>query len=140
MNSRPWLDVAVYVRAPAAEAPIATDSAANSDSTLMYSQPLSSPPLTSSPSASTMCVCGVIGYAQMTCGRASAIASATAREPSVCLSMRRLPHFHGGRVSLGGRSDVGLGDFRRELGSDRSDHRVEPYAAAYRGEAAEQRN
>jgi hypothetical protein len=29
-----------------------------------------------------MCVCGEIGYAQMTSGRHSATASATAREPS----------------------------------------------------------
>ena len=61
MNSSPWLLVAVYVRAPAAEAPIATDSAANSDSTLMNSQPASAPDFTISPTPSTMCVCGVIG-------------------------------------------------------------------------------
>src|SRR5215207_60562 len=34
MNSSPWLAVAVYVRAPVADAPIATDIAANSESTL----------------------------------------------------------------------------------------------------------
>jgi hypothetical protein len=36
-----------------------------------------------------MCVCGVIGYAQITSGRLSATASATARDPSICLSMVR---------------------------------------------------
>ncbi len=34
MNSRPWLAVAVYVRAPAAEAPMQADIAPNSDSTM----------------------------------------------------------------------------------------------------------
>ncbi len=61
MKRSPWLDVAVYVRAPAAEEPIATDSAANSDSTLMNAQSLSVPSFTISPTPSTMCVCGVIG-------------------------------------------------------------------------------
>src|ERR671933_1771137 len=91
MYSNPWLAVAVYARAPAAEAPIATDIAENSDSTLMYSHGASSPPFTSADSASTMCVCGEIGYAAMTSGRQRATASATAREPSICLSMGRLP-------------------------------------------------
>ena len=45
MNSRPWLAVAVKARAPVADAPIATDMAANSDSTLMNSQGVSSPGL-----------------------------------------------------------------------------------------------
>ena len=49
MNSSPWLAVAVKARAPAAEAPMATDIAANSDSTLMNSQGDSSPVFTSSP-------------------------------------------------------------------------------------------
>ena len=35
MYKSPWLAVAVYARAPVAEAPIATDIAANSLSTLM---------------------------------------------------------------------------------------------------------
>src|SRR5689334_17097744 len=61
MNSSPWLAVAVYVRAPTAEAPIATDRAANSDSTLTNSQPVSAPDFTSALSASTMWVCGEIG-------------------------------------------------------------------------------
>ena len=45
----------------AADAPIATLIAANSLSTLMNSQGASAPSFTSSPSASTMCVCGEIG-------------------------------------------------------------------------------
>jgi hypothetical protein len=61
MNSSPWLAVAVYERAPAADAPIATDIAANSDSTLMNSHGASLPALTIRPSPSTMCVCGEIG-------------------------------------------------------------------------------
>ena len=82
MYSRPWLAVAVYARAPVAEAPIDADIAANSDSTLTNSHGESSPPLTSCERFSTMCVCGEIGYAQITSGRHSATASATAREPS----------------------------------------------------------
>jgi hypothetical protein len=70
-----------------AEAPIATDIAANSESTLMYSHGASWPDFTNSLSASTMWVCGEIGYAQMTSGRHSATVSATAREPSICLSL-----------------------------------------------------
>ena len=37
---------------------------------------------TSRESASTMCVCGVIGYAQITSGRQRATVRATASEPS----------------------------------------------------------
>ena len=47
--------------APAAEAPMATLSAANSDSTLMNSHRASAPDFTISPRPSTMCVCGEIG-------------------------------------------------------------------------------
>ncbi len=61
MYSRPWLAVAVYARAPVAEAPIATDIAANSDSTFTNSHGASSPLLTSCERFSTMCVCGEIG-------------------------------------------------------------------------------
>jgi hypothetical protein len=70
---------------------MATDMAANSDSTFRNSA-FSSPFFTIAPSASTMWVCGVMGYAQITCGRHIATVSATAREPSICLSMvsRRL--------------------------------------------------
>ena len=61
MKRSPWLAVAVKERAPATEAPIATDMAANSDSTLMNSQGESSPFFTISPSASMMWVCGEMG-------------------------------------------------------------------------------
>ena len=61
MKSSPWLAVAVKARAPVAEAPMATDIAANSDSTLMNSHGASSPVFTSSPIASMMWVCGEIG-------------------------------------------------------------------------------
>ena len=47
--------------ASAAEDPIATDIAANSDSTLMNSQGRSAPDLTITLNASTMCVCGEMG-------------------------------------------------------------------------------
>ncbi|EXI73929.1 MAG: hypothetical protein AW07_02067 [Candidatus Accumulibacter sp. SK-11] len=61
MNSKPCEAVAVYVRAPVADEPMATLMAANSDSTLMNSQLATSPALTISPRPSTMCVCGEIG-------------------------------------------------------------------------------
>ncbi len=61
MKSSPWLEVAVKARAPAAEAPMATDMAANSDSTLMNSQGDRSPAFTRDPRASMMCVWGEIG-------------------------------------------------------------------------------
>ena len=61
MKSRPWLAVAVYALAPVAEAPMHTDMAANSDSTLMNSQCASSPDFTSAPIPSMMWVCGEIG-------------------------------------------------------------------------------
>ncbi len=61
---------------------MATDMAANSDSTLTNSQGASSEVFTSCERFSTMWVWGEIGYAQMTSGRQSATASATAREPS----------------------------------------------------------
>src|ERR1022692_2124176 len=93
MKSSPWLAVAVNDRAPAAEAPMATDIAANSDSTLMNSQGESSPFFTISPSASMMWVCGEMGYAQITSGRHRATVRATARDPSICRSIehRQLP-------------------------------------------------
>ena len=61
MKRSPWLAVAVKVRAPVAEAPMATDMAANSDSTLMNSQGASSPAFTIAPTASMMWVCGEMG-------------------------------------------------------------------------------
>ncbi len=59
-------------------------------STLMNSQGVSEPFFTSLPSPLTMCVCGEIGWAQITSGRLSATASATACEPSICLRMATL--------------------------------------------------
>jgi hypothetical protein len=44
-----------------AEAPIAADIAANSDSTFTYSNGASSPVFTIADNASTMCVCGEMG-------------------------------------------------------------------------------
>ena len=61
MYRSPWLAVAVYARAPAAEAPIAADIAENSDSTLRYSHGASSPVRTRSERFSTMWVWGEIG-------------------------------------------------------------------------------
>jgi hypothetical protein len=58
------------------------DIAANSDSTRRYSHGDSSPRRTSTDRASTMWVCGEMGYAGTTCGRQRATVSATAREPS----------------------------------------------------------
>src|SRR6516225_11642562 len=138
MNSSPWLEVAVYVRTPAADAPIATESAANSDSTLMNSQLARSPAFTISPRPSTMCVWGVIGYAQITCGRQSATASATACEPSVCLSIDGLPAFGRHVERFGRRRDVLLRDCRRELFAYRGEHRRQLDHAGDRGEPAEQ--
>src|SRR6516225_2517468 len=102
---------------------MATDNAANSDSTLINSHCLSAPERTISPSASTIWVCGVIGYAQMTSGRQRATASATAREPSICLSINRLafpasPH---ALVSLLRRSGVGVTDLGGELFTNRGE-------------------
>src|SRR5215831_9112538 len=140
MKSSPWLLVAVYVRTPAAEAPIATDSAANSDSTLMYSQFAISPAFTISPRPSTMCVCGVIGYAQITCGRHSAIVSATAREPSICLSIDRLPGGDRGAESFGCRRDVLVRDGSGEFLADRGDDRIERDQSGDGRERTEQRH
>src|SRR5689334_16248691 len=57
--------------------------AANSDSTVRNSQWGIRPCRTIDPTASTMCVWGVIGYAGTTLGRQRATASAIAREPSI---------------------------------------------------------
>ena len=61
MNRMPWEAVAVYVRAPVADAPIAAESAPNSDSTIRYSQGERSPVRTRSERCSTMWVWGEIG-------------------------------------------------------------------------------
>src|SRR5450756_2185245 len=116
MNSRPWLDVAMYDRAPAAEAPIATDIAANSDSTLMNSQPARVPAFTIRLRPSTMWVWGEIGYAQITSGRHAATASATAIKPSTCLSIHPLLNLRLHQLERGRcRGDVSLGDRAVEL-------------------------
>src|SRR5688572_2510856 len=136
MNSSPWLAVAVYERAPVAEAPIATDIAANSDSTLMNSHGASSPVFTSCESASTMCVCGEMGYAAITSGRQQAIVSATAREPSSCLGIDGLQdECVGGR----GGGDVRLRQRRREPVADRGGDGVERDELGDSGQGAEQR-
>src|SRR5262245_30227489 len=116
MNSRPWEQVAVYVRAPAADAPMAAESAPNSDSTIRYSHGSSSPVRTRSERCSTMWVWGEIGYALITSGRQSATDWAIAREPSSCLSTGHLPDlmlndFEGGI----GRQHVALCDLTGEL-------------------------
>src|SRR3954452_17076850 len=114
--------------------------AANSDSTLTNSHGVSSPVFTSWESPSTMCVCGEIGYAQMTSGRHSATTSATAREPSSCLSMDSLPkgvlHVH---ERHRGRRRVALADPPGEAIANRRHHGLEPDLAGERREAAQQR-
>ncbi len=116
------------MRAPAADEPMATDIAANSDSTLTNSHGASSPVFTSWESPSTMWVCGEIGYAQMTSGRHSATASATARDPSSCLSMGGLPH-RGLHVLVGRRGcgRVAFADLAGEPVADRRQHGVEAH-------------
>src|SRR5579859_2905255 len=104
----------------------------------MNSQSASSPDFTSSPRPSTMWVCGVIGYAQITSGRQSATALATAWEPSICSSMG----FLRGAKELEGaaRGDrVPLADAAREFRADRGAHRVDGDLARHRREAAEKR-
>ena len=125
------------MRAPAAEAPITADIAANSDSTLR-NPAFSSPFFTRAPSASTMWVCGVIGYAQITCGRHMATASATAREPSICLSTGQHPSL-GEDVIEGGHGGGGVarGDLAGEPVADRGEQRVQADHAGQRGERAE---
>src|SRR3954471_3483616 len=69
----------------------------------------------------------------MTSGRASATASATAREPSSCFSMaHRL-------VGGGGGGDIRLRKLGRELLANRRAHRFERHDAGDRGKVAEQR-
>src|SRR5215217_1183010 len=136
MKSRPWLAVAVYARAPAADAPMATDIAANSDSTLMNSHCAGLPSATSAESVSTMCVCGEIGYAAMTSGRQPATVSATARDPSSCLGMDRLRH--AARGGLGGGAIAGA-DPAGEAVADRRGQRAGGHDPGDRGQRAEQR-
>src|SRR5688500_5851354 len=116
------------------------DIAANSLSTLRNSQEPSSPAFTICERPSTMWVCGEIGYAQMTSGRHAATVSATAREPSICLSTGRLPHRAidepEGRL---GRRGVALARLAREAPADGGEDRSEAYDARQRGEPAQQR-
>src|SRR5918994_2884892 len=138
MNSSPGLAVAVKVRAPAADAPIHADIAANSLSTLRNWQEPSAPVFTICESPSTMWVCGEIGYAQMTSGRQAATVSATAREPSICLGIDRLlaaDELVGGlcRRSVAGRRRAG------EALVDRGDDRAEADDPGQRREPSEQR-
>ena len=60
MYSSPWLEVAVNVRAPVAEAPMAQERAECSLSTCTYSA-ANAPDSTISDSRSTTTVCGVMG-------------------------------------------------------------------------------
>src|SRR4051794_12937314 len=103
---------------------MAPDMPANSDSTLTNSHGASAPDFTSAPRPSTMWVCGEIGYAQITSGRHSATASATARDPSICLSTGQLlPLGADEPVSGRGRGDVAVGLGPGEPAGDRGDHR-----------------
>src|SRR4030095_11591257 len=105
----------------------------------MNSHPASSPDFTISPRPSTMCVCGVIGYAQITCGRHSATASATACEPSVCLSIDCLLRLAHDVECFGGRRDVFFRDGRGEFLANRREHGWELDHAGDCGEAAQKR-
>src|SRR4051794_24298019 len=108
---------------------MATDIAANSDSTLTYWQLPSSPFFTIAERRSTMCVCGEMGYAQMTSGLQYAIACATAWDPSTCCNNRGLLD----QVVRGrGSSDVAVGELAPELLSDGRGDGVEGDHAADR--------
>src|SRR5438034_11325032 len=103
------------------------DRAPNSDSTMRYSQCASSPVRTRSDSDSTMWVCGEIGYAEITSGRHSCTACATACEPSICLSIGQPPGLLGpplGDVLVGrlGGLHVALAHVAREPVPDRVGH------------------
>src|SRR3954451_780539 len=113
-----------------------TDIAANSDSTLMYSHGASAPVFTSEDSPSTMCVCGEIGYAPITSGRHRATVSATAREPSICLSTCQLLDSREGRLRGG---DVALPDRAVEALAERGRHGIQRDRPRDRGERGEHR-
>src|SRR3972149_8957928 len=81
ISARPCEVVEEYVRAPAALAPIRAEMAENSDSTFIYSQFIS-PSAANCDRSSTIWVCGVIGYADITFGLHTFTACATAYEPS----------------------------------------------------------
>src|SRR5688572_24435516 len=115
------------------------DIAANSLSTLRNSHEPSCPAFTICESPSTMWVWGEMGYAQITSGRHAATVSATARDPSICLSTGRLPHRAvdepKGRVR---RRGVALARLAREAPADGSEDRSEADDARQRGEPAQQ--
>src|SRR6476620_3202923 len=120
---------------------MATDMAENSDSTLMNSHGASVPSFTSADRRSTMCVWGEIGYAAMTSGRHSATASATARDPSLCLSMGPLPHRATDQPVRGtGRRNVPVGNRSAEPFADRGRHGLQADHRDRGGEGAEKRD
>src|SRR5574341_430944 len=80
ISASPCDVVEEYVRAPAALEPISAEMAENSDSTFIYSQFIS-PSATNWDRSSTICVCGVMGYADITLGLHTLTAWATAYEP-----------------------------------------------------------
>src|SRR5688572_1482958 len=115
------------------------ESAPNSDSTIRYSHGARSPAPTRSDRASTMWVCGEIGYAATTCGRHRATVSATARDPSSCLSngltptVARLVARRDEVASLLGQSDVGFGNVAARAGepsADRTGDSLRPQQAS----------
>src|SRR6185503_13627530 len=122
-----------------ADAPMARDIAPNSLSALMNSHGASAPDFTSSLSASTMWVCGEMGYAGITAGRHRATVSATARDPSICLRIDGLLTLGADDpVCLPGGGDVALGQPGREPVADRAQHRLQPQPPGQRREAAEE--
>src|SRR6188472_2297397 len=102
----------------------------------MYSHGASSPALTSAESASTMCVCGEIGYAATTSGRQRATVSATAREPSSCLRMNGSRHMIPAVV---GGCGVAFGEPLGEPLCDRRIERCTRDGGGHGGERTEER-
>src|SRR5215212_9135033 len=82
-----------------------------------------------------------MGYAQMTSGRQSATASATARDPSICLYIGRLAlqRLVDGFVRGARCSDIGCSDLLPKFVTDRCFNRRECWAAGHCRERAEQR-
>jgi hypothetical protein len=70
MSANPWAEVAVKALAPAEAAPMQQAMAECSDSTRTKS-PFSHPVAQKSAKASTIVVCGEMGYAGTTCTRES---------------------------------------------------------------------
>src|ERR1051326_7851159 len=110
--------------------------APNSDSTVTKRHGSISPAAAISDSASTMWVCGEIGYAGITCGRQAATVRATARDPSIWLSMDLLLN---GVEGFAGGGDVPGGDRGGEPLGDRLLQGRETDPAGERGERPEQR-